>query len=702
MARKRTEPQSRAARTRAKSSATLPEPGIAPAPDQTKLNAIAAGRLASLTGLEANELQGQTIASISEKLKWAIDPEWLLFRRVCGRVVQTDPISGIAYPVPFATVQVLDTECDFWGYFPERWLYSWLFPVRCRTEELAEVVTDECGNFCVWIPRFEIEWILRWRRERLCWEEFLVKPSIADLLARLAQEVAINPKFPPPNPGDPWELAAAVAERGDLTEAIGKPAQQAIASAARASAFGSQAAPVVDRLAAPAFPQGLEPPLPHTLKERFTEVGHEALVDHIKGESLALEGIDLARWVGPFLRCVDIWVREWEPIFEVPDISFEVTQDVDGDGNPDVIYRSYFDLSYGGADPYVTIEASQIAVALRSPVCVPSPPCDEGDVAIQRAGLMPIESAPAYFDASSGFGVRPNKPRPGGLFGSGEMSPSTAPFFGELQLYGCVHAKGAAYYRILGATANGNGIPTPGSAAFGPAVPMIGSWKLARWAPGFQQHTVSPDPAGWYEILPDSDDWQPEHLLLDWVTASAGVWQLTLELGNAGKSVIYTAPPVTMTIDNFAPTSTPFPTLFQWRYAGTSGWTNLLTLPCPLITRKHVADIEIQIGATVASGHLRSALLSAGGCGLTLVEESGNPAVTQHWYENKNDNSWSTIATYTVPADAPAGCYAFSFDTTSRAFNPAGSDGGYAADWNYDNPWPLESIPSVSVAVVGP
>ena len=44
----------------------------------------------------------------------------------------------------------------------------------------------------------------------------------------------------------------------------------------------------------------------------------------------------------------------------------------------------------------------------------------------------------------------------------------------------------------------------------------------------------------------------------------------------------------------------------------------------------------------------------------------------------------------------------FSFDTTSRAFNPAGYDGGYAADWNYDNPWPLESNPSVSVAIVGP
>jgi hypothetical protein len=690
-------------RTETKSSAAQLEPGKAPAPDQIKLNAIAAERLAALAGIEANEVQGQTIASISEKLKWVLDPEWLLFRRVCGRVVQTDPDSGISYPVPYATVHVLDTDCDFWGYFPEGWLYSWLFPIRCRTEELTRVVTDECGNFCVWIPRFEIDWILRWRRERFCYEEFLVKPSIADLLARLAQEVAVQPKFPPPNPGDPWELAAAVAERGDLTEAIGRPAQQAITAAARATAFGSQAAPIVDRLAASAFPQGLEPPLPHTLKERFTEVGHEALVDHVKGESLALEGIDLARWCGPFLRCVDIWVREWEPIFEVPDVSFEVTQDVDGDGTEDVIYRSYFDISYGGADPYVTIEASQIAIALRSQLCVPSPPCDEGDVAIQRAGLMPIESAPTYFDASNGFAVRPNKPRPGGLFSSAEAKPSTAPFFGELQLYGCVHAKGAMYYRVLGATVPAdNGIPTPGSAAFGPAVPLIASWKLARWAPGFQQHTVSPDALGWYEILPDSADWQPEHLLLDWVTASMGVWQLTLELGDAGKSVIYSAPPVTMVIDNFAPTATPFPTLFQWRYAGTSGWTNLLALPCPLITRDHVADVEIQIGATVSAGHLRSALLSAGGCGVTLAEISGNPAVTQHWYESPGDNSWSTIATYTVPADAPPGCYSFSFDTTSRAFNPAGYDGGYAADWDYDNPWPLESNPSVSVAIVGP
>ena len=99
--------------------------------------------------------------------------------------------------MPFATVDVLDRECDFWGYFPEPWPWAWLFPFRCREELLTSVVTDACGNFCVWIPRFEIEWILRWREERFCFPEFFVKPSLADLLKNLVE----GPVFPVnPNP----------------------------------------------------------------------------------------------------------------------------------------------------------------------------------------------------------------------------------------------------------------------------------------------------------------------------------------------------------------------------------------------------------------------------------------------------------------------------------------------------------------------
>ena len=44
--------------------------------------------------------------------------------------------------MPFATVHVLDRDCDLWGYFPEGWPWAWCFPIFCREEELTSVVTE--------------------------------------------------------------------------------------------------------------------------------------------------------------------------------------------------------------------------------------------------------------------------------------------------------------------------------------------------------------------------------------------------------------------------------------------------------------------------------------------------------------------------------------------------------------------------------
>src|SRR5437667_5259857 len=150
MARARRKPPT-PTRARRKTETPTVIPGrMATPPDQLAVNGIQASRLAALTGLEAKALEGETVASLAERLRWEIDLELLLFRRVCGKVVKTDPVSGISYPVPFATVHVLDRDCDLWGYFPEGWPWAWCFPIFCREEELTSVVTDECGNFCVW------------------------------------------------------------------------------------------------------------------------------------------------------------------------------------------------------------------------------------------------------------------------------------------------------------------------------------------------------------------------------------------------------------------------------------------------------------------------------------------------------------------------------------------------------------------------
>ena len=105
------------------------------------------------------------------------------------------------YPVPYATVHVEDTDCSFLGLFPVENPFAWFFPITCRREEIGTVRTDACGRFCIWIPRFEIDWILRFRRERICFPDIFVKPNLRDILPLLeAQPVRphINDPDPPP------------------------------------------------------------------------------------------------------------------------------------------------------------------------------------------------------------------------------------------------------------------------------------------------------------------------------------------------------------------------------------------------------------------------------------------------------------------------------------------------------------------------
>src|SRR5262245_60562946 len=98
---------------------TTEEKGSAqPAPDQVVLNRIQVSRLAKLTGLPAAELSDRSIASLSERYRWTVNPIWFLFERVCGRVVKVDPGTGVKYPVPGATVNVVDVDCDWLWYFP--------------------------------------------------------------------------------------------------------------------------------------------------------------------------------------------------------------------------------------------------------------------------------------------------------------------------------------------------------------------------------------------------------------------------------------------------------------------------------------------------------------------------------------------------------------------------------------------------------
>ncbi|WP_431284971.1 hypothetical protein ACQW02_09195 [Humitalea sp. 24SJ18S-53] len=674
----------------------LPNAAAGLDPDRTPLGEMAAGRLARLSGLAVEDLVKHPIAELAERHRFRIDPALFLFRRICGRVVKRDPASGALLPVPFATVHVEDTDCQLLGWFPPGWPYGWYFPLNCKREVIATTKTDACGRFCVWVPRFDIDWVLRWRAQRICFDVIFRRPSLADLLDDLdgirVPELIRWPEPPIPRPDPPPLLRDGGFTLRRAAEVIGREAADLLARAESAKSFGGPSGGLAARLAATPL-RASPPPLPQGLGDVEKEQAPR-LAQRLPAELLKQFRPD--RWIGPFRRCTTVLLPEWVPLLDVPDITFRVTQDVNGDGTEDVIYsEGYFDVRWNaGAIPDVTLEASQIAIA--GVACdVPAVAC--GNVpALTFAGLMPLinPAAPAvpYHDGATGYGKRANRPRASGLDPARPadfpLAPATAPYCGTLQIYGCAEVGNAAFYKLRYRQ------------NAGPQVAFTGlTWPLHRIVGGALQ-TVwqAPDAAGWYPVRPQAEGWHPSRLLLNWPTGSFvdGHYEVTMETGNAAKAVLQTAAPVAFRLDNSAPT-TQFLGL-RWRVAG-GAWSLPLELICPVIRRPAGADIEIEVRWLASATHMRSAFLRGGGCGGSAPVLASSEASAEHWHTSAGDNAVSRTAVFVLPGSALQGAYSFSLDVASRAFNPAGGDGGFEADWFYD-PVYIHVVPWLPVAVV--
>ena len=140
----------------------------------------------------------------------------------------------------------------------------------------------------------------------------------------------------------------------ELEEHLGRDTARRLGVALIRLSFGASTVDVMDLLQEDAFAAPLAPPLP----DEFRMVDHT--VDSRKsassaGQRLSMEGVratvgarlkidaevlgsfDLRQFIGPFRRCVDVFVPEWVPIIDIPDITFNVTQDVNGDGVEETI-----------------------------------------------------------------------------------------------------------------------------------------------------------------------------------------------------------------------------------------------------------------------------------------------------------------------------------------------------------------------------
>jgi hypothetical protein len=689
------------------------------APDQVKITAMQAERLAAVSTVDAREIQGRTVAELSDKLRWRIDPELFFFRRICGKVVKKDPVTGTEYPVAYATVVVEDTDCSLLGYFPKGSRWSWYFPFKCRREVIATVKTDRCGNFCVYVPRWDIDWILKWRRERICFPVIFERPTLADLLKDLiVREIPPIPPRPEPDPSPLLQL-----DRGLLLstveQQVGGNTARKLGTALSRLSFGASAADAIDLLRENAFDVPLPPPLPEELRvvDSNMEGLRSTLGARLNLGSDVFQELDPRRFLGPFRRCFDLIVPEWVPVFDVPDITFRVQQDVNGDGTEETIYsEGFFQVRWdAGALPNVKLVASPIAISV--PECgeVIEVPC--GNVPeIVRAGRMPVRGDLTMYDPAAGYAVRPNRPHPSG--NPADLLPRPAaesPFHGTVPIYGCVDVDTpATHYRIL------DSYSPDGSSA--PFLPVRGhSWWVTRLDAGgtiAEYFYVTPDPDGWYPIVipkgANPNDWEPQNLLLDWDTTRTGNGKHTLriELGTGG--VPLSPQPATdevaFHVDNAAPHTT-----FAVEYRKNAAGPFLpLTFPCPVVRRGTVPqDLEFRVTFTASADHLRDVSLAGGGCGSgEMIYTSGapagwfpnaavNPTSISHWHQTVTDNSVVVTAFFRLAATALQGTYSFGAWAASRALNPAGGDTGHLQTPMYEyDPADVYTTPSFYFSVI--
>jgi hypothetical protein len=205
-------------------------------------------------------------------------------------------------------------------------------------------------------PWFDIDWILRWRRERICFPDIFVRPSIS---TRLRSPTRSRPRaVRAAREAAPGTIEALAGAQGSASRKPCVDAQAARSFGARARRW-TRCTSALRRA---------------TCRRRCRRVppcaGRRADVlaskdasphDAVRGAIAArwvvdfgvLQHLDLARFIGPFRRCIDIFVPEWQLVFDVPDITFRVTQDTNGDGIEETIYsEGYFDVRWdAGAIP---------------------------------------------------------------------------------------------------------------------------------------------------------------------------------------------------------------------------------------------------------------------------------------------------------------------------------------------------------------
>lgn len=338
-----------------------------------------ASRLAPLSGMPQEELEGQTLFTVHRKLQGMVDPELLSLRKVSGRVVRWCPVHGTLEAVDRATVSVEDTDASFLLYSPPQWAdWSWFHPYQLRREVIATARTDANGQFAVYLPRWEIQAISDWRQGRIGLSDFS-RPRLRDIVRDLDPE----------RPREPLESLKQVDLLARCRRLVGRP----LADQIEAMLFGQGPAPSDETLE-----MLLETPVAPERPNALTDLLQGALQAHVAAESLLEEPASVSPIGTVWHR--HLALKSWTLLLDVPDITFRVTR-TDERGGEEVLYSDgFFDV------PWSHVNFSGVTLTAPASASASSPSAWAGYEALPAEVPAPQVSEEAWtprFDGTTVF-----------------------------------------------------------------------------------------------------------------------------------------------------------------------------------------------------------------------------------------------------------------------------------------------------------
>jgi len=305
-----------------------------------------AERLAKLSGVPFDQMFGQTLFEIHRRLHGILDPELLILRKVSGRVVRRNLATGALEPIPQVTVHAEDTDGSFLLYSPPQWAdWSWLHPFKLRREEIATATTDASGHFSVYLPRWEIEAVARWRQGRIGFGDFS-RPRLRDIVKDLEPEHSS-------------ESAETALRKPDLLDRCRRKVGQALTDEIAALLRGEGTT-----LSEEVLEMLLETPVVPERPPAFDDLLQAALRANVAAQAPGLPAEHSRGWggdrpIGPVWRS-DLVLKLWTLLLDVPDITFRVTQSPGDPNDEELLYSDgYFDVPWSRASiPDFTLTAS--------------------------------------------------------------------------------------------------------------------------------------------------------------------------------------------------------------------------------------------------------------------------------------------------------------------------------------------------------